>query len=135
MDYIYNHKYSQKVKQSFLWVGFGFIVDALKCIRWNKNKASSSPKIMTTLKMKTSECFNKSCFPSACPESRYGKDCAQFCACGKGQCDPRTGECTCAPGHAGPACQQGNKAEPRSPCQWVIHFKSPANKLSAKHCS
>lgn len=74
-------------------------------------------------------------FPSACPGSRFGKDCAQFCACGRGQCDPRTGECTCAPGHTGPACQQGNRAAPRSPHLWVTHLKYPTNKLSAKHCS
>ncbi|KFV05680.1 Multiple epidermal growth factor-like domains protein 6, partial [Pterocles gutturalis] len=40
-----------------------------------------------------------------CPENRYGKDCALFCACGKGQCDPQTGKCTCPPGQMGPGCQ------------------------------
>lgn len=72
-------------------------------------------------------CLTNPVFPSACPESRYGKDCAQFCACGKGQCDPRTGKCTCAPGHTGPACQQGNRAGPRSPRQWVTRFRHPAD--------
>ncbi|NWZ01385.1 MEG10 protein, partial [Loxia curvirostra] len=42
-----------------------------------------------------------------CSSGRWGRDCANSCACdgGDGGCDPATGTCSCQPGFTGQHCQ------------------------------
>lgn len=63
-------------------------------------------------------------FPSAaCSSGRWGRGCANSCACqgGDGGCDPATGTCSCQPGFTGQHCQLSKCLPPTAPKAQLPH--------------
>ena len=44
---------------------------------------------------------------AACDETRYGMNCEEECSCVHGDCDFKTGKCTCHSGYEGNDCNIG----------------------------
>lgn len=114
------------------------MVDALKCIRGNKNKTSSSPTIVAMLKMKTAigscECLTNPVFPQPALRAGMGRTVPSPVPVAKASVTHGPASAPAPPATRDLPVSKVTKQD-QVTSHWVTHLKYPANKHSARHCS